>query len=82
MPAMTQPRKKRRSAKDVAPSEPTRDMIASFRGSPEFAAWFCNLIEHCRNKAGYPDIPASAIIERALICHAREMGFEKEAPKR
>jgi hypothetical protein len=63
-------------------TDPTRDSIASFRGSPEFATWFWELIEHCREKAGYPDIPASAIIERALICHAREMGFSKEPPKR
>lgn len=61
---------------------PAREMIASFRGSPEFSAWFEELVEHIRRETGFPSISATSVIERSLICLAREMGFDKPAPRR
>jgi hypothetical protein len=52
-----------------------RSMIASFRGSPEFAEWFQRLVAYLR-------IPGSSAIEKGLILLAREEGFDEEAPKR
>lgn len=63
------------------PAKP-KDMIAAFRGSEEFSVWFDGLVEHCREKSGWPDISGSSVIERALICIAREMGYEVPPPKR
>jgi len=50
-------------------------MIASFKGSDEFAVWFAELAEHSR-------LTASALVEHALVCFAKQQTFEKPAPKR
>lgn len=61
---------------------PAKEVLASFRGSPEFAAWFNELVDHVREKTGFPSISATSVIERSLICLAREMGFDKPPPRR
>jgi hypothetical protein len=59
-----------------------RGMIASFRGSGPFKGWFNGLVSHCRKRSGWPDLPASSVIERALLCSAREQEYEAAAPTR
>ena len=61
---------------------PPKAMIAAFKGSEEFAAWFDGLVEHCRRTSGWPDLPASTIIERGLHSLAKEQGYDAEPPKR
>jgi hypothetical protein len=63
-------------------STPMLQMIASFRGSEAFAAWFEGLVDHCRKDAGWSTLPAVAVIKQGLICLAKEKGYGKEAPPR
>lgn len=49
--------------------------ITSFRGSPEFAAWFEGLCEFAR-------LSSTSTIEHSLILYAREKGYTRPAPKR
>lgn len=62
--------------------EPAKGVIASFRGSPEFAGWFDGLVRHVRKKTDFPSISATSVIERSLICLARELGYEEPPPPR
>jgi len=57
-------------------------MIAAFKGSSEFGEWFERLLEYCRRESGWATLPASSVIERALILFARDQGFDEEAPAR
>ena len=59
---------------------PPRQMIASFRGTPTFEAWFDGLVEHIRKQISWNTLPKSAVIERALICLAREVDYEPSEP--
>jgi hypothetical protein len=49
--------------------------IVTLRGSEAFRDWLNNLADHCR-------LPASAVIDQALIAYARQQGFDQEPPKR
>ena len=62
--------------------EPPRQIIASFKGTADYAAWFDSLVEHCRDKSGWSALPAAAVVERALACLAKEQGFDEPPPKR
>jgi hypothetical protein len=55
-------------------------MIASFRGTPSFEAWFDGLVEHIRKQVGWKTLPKSAVIERGLSCLAQEVGYEPSEP--
>lgn len=59
---------------------PPRQMIASFRGTPGFEAWFDGLVEHIRKQVGWNTLPKSAVIERALTCLAAEVGYKPAVP--
>lgn len=63
-------------------SLPARDSIISFRVTSGFTDWFDGLVEHCRINAQWAHLPPSAVIVQALICLAKERGYEKEPPKR
>lgn len=79
---LTMARKRKPGAGRKKGPTPPRSMIAAFKGTEEFAAWFDGLVEHCRTTSGWPDLPASSIIERALYCLAKQQGYEAEPPKR
>ena len=82
MQTMARARKRKPGAGRPKGPTPPREPIAAFRGSEEFAAWFEGLVEHCRASSGWADISGASVIERALICIAREMGYDKPPPKR
>ncbi|AGA26043.1 hypothetical protein Sinac_1665 [Singulisphaera acidiphila DSM 18658] len=77
MLTMTEPAKGKRKPGAGRPKGPTprRKTIAAFKGSEPFEEWFDGLVEHCR-------IPASSVIELALIVFAKQEGYEPEPPKR
>jgi hypothetical protein len=77
MPTMT---KKRRVGRPKT-GRPTRDSIISFRVTPEFEKWFDGLVEHSRIDANWAHLPPTAVIVQALICLAKERGYEIEPPK-
>ncbi|MHB8397384.1 MAG: hypothetical protein ACYDCI_00395 [Candidatus Limnocylindrales bacterium] len=56
--------------------------MASFRCTEAFAEWFDGLVVHCREEAGWDSIPVSAVIEKALVCLAKEKGYPIEPPRR
>jgi len=71
----TMARKKRSGpGRPKGPSVP-RKMIAAFKGTEDFSQWIKALMRHCR-------MPASSIIENALIDYAKKVGFDEEAPER
>jgi hypothetical protein len=78
---MTTMGKQRSAAGRPKQTEPTKQMIASFRGTPAYAEWFDGLVEHCRDDSGYPTLPASSVIQRALISLAKEVGYDSEPPR-
>jgi len=61
---------------------PPRSLIAAVKGSAAFETWFAELLEYCRRESGWSTLPASSVIERALVAFAKTEGFEKEAPAR
>jgi hypothetical protein len=71
---MATPKKRKPGAGRPRAENPKR-MIASLKGSEEFAAWFDELLEFLR-------IPTATAIEHGLICLAKERGFTKPPPKR
>jgi hypothetical protein len=75
MLTMTKPKKRKPGAGRPKGPSPPRRTIASFKGSEEFEVWFAELVDHCR-------IPASSVIELALICYARQEGFKGDPPRR
>lgn len=54
---------------------PPRKTIAAFKGSEAFAEWFDAFVRHCR-------MPASSVIENALILYAEQREFAEPAPER
>jgi hypothetical protein len=62
--------------------DPQRKVIAAFKGSEAFAAWMAGLVDHCRAQSGWADLPAAAVIEKALVCYANEVGYVEVPPKR
>lgn len=52
-----------------------RQTVLTIKGTPEWKAWLDDLGDHCR-------MPASTIVDHALVKYAKEMGFQKEAPRR
>lgn len=52
-----------------------KQSIASFKGTAEFAQWFEELLAHAR-------MPASVLIEHAMIDYAAKVGFAKKPPDR
>jgi hypothetical protein len=79
---LTMTRRRKPGAGRPKGPEPPREVIAAFRGTREFAEWFEGLVEHCRQESGWSTIPAATVIERALICVARDLGYDKPAPPR
>jgi hypothetical protein len=67
------PPKKRAGGRPKTP-DPKRS-IASFRGTTGFADWFEWLVTHRR-------LPASVLIEHALIEYAERHGYKPKAPER
>jgi hypothetical protein len=82
MPSMAPPRKRKPGAGRPKGPEPRKKTIAAFKGSEPFAEWFEGLVEHCRQRSGWSDLPASSVIERGLICLAEKEGYEPKPPKR
>lgn len=77
MLTMTEPIKRKRKPGAGRPKgpNPRRKTISSFKASEPFEKWFDGLVDHCR-------IPASSVIELALIAYARQEGYAPEPPKR
>jgi hypothetical protein len=67
------PSRKRAGGRPKVP-KPKRS-IASFKGTDEFAAWFDGLIAHSR-------LPASILIEHALLLYAEKEGYKPKPPER
>lgn len=71
---MPQP-KKRKSLGGRPKTPELKKPIASFRGTLKFAEWFNGLAAHMR-------LPASVLIEHALIEFAAKHGYKEPAPDR
>lgn len=76
------PKKPRRPEGQSEGPQPPRRTIASFKGSAPFAEWFDGLLEHVRKEAGWMDISASSVIERALTQFAKEQSYDAKPPER
>lgn len=63
-------------------TEPTRKVITSFRCTDPFALWLDGLVAHCRHEAGWDSISTTDVMEKALVCLAREKGYPPTPPKR
>ena len=64
-------RPRQRKAKDLEP----RPIALTVRGREEWKAWVQRL-------ADFERIALNELVERALICRAREVGFKEQAPER
>ncbi len=78
----TMTRRRRPGAGAKKGDVPPKNVIAAFKGSPEFEEWFNGLVDHCAKATGWPELPASNVIERALICLANQLSYEAKPPKR
>jgi hypothetical protein len=61
--------------KRTSQSDDKRVVVASFKGSAEFEAWFVRLSQFVR-------LPKTTLIEHALVAFASAEGFEEEPPER
>jgi hypothetical protein len=71
MVAMAKPKPKPGRPKGPA----QKPQVISMRGNLEWRAWLNELADHAH-------MPASTLIDQALIRFAREAGFQKPMPKR
>jgi hypothetical protein len=64
-------------AKKTGPKrkEPPRSVVLTIKGTDAWRAWLEKLADHSR-------MPASTVVDLALIDFAKKIGFEEEAPKR
>jgi hypothetical protein len=76
----TMTRKRKPGSGRPKADKPTRDSVISFRVTDEFADWFDGLVEHCRRDVRWHSLPPPAVIVQALICLAKERGYDPEAP--
>ncbi len=67
--------KKKPTTKPREASAVPRQTVLTIKGTPEWKAWLDELGDHVR-------MPASTIVDQALVKYARDMGFAKDAPKR
>lgn len=65
----------KRPPKRKGPAPPTRNTVLTIKGTEEWKAWLNGLCDHVR-------IPASTIVDLALVRYAKEVGYTREAPKR
>jgi hypothetical protein len=79
---LTMVRKRKPGSGRTPGPNPRMQNIVQFKGSPEFKAWFDELVQHCSQSAGWPYLPAAVVVERALYCLAKQLGYEKPPPKR
>jgi hypothetical protein len=63
-------------------TEPPKDIIIALKGSVDFETWFTGLVAHCRDQSGWPQLPASNVVEKGLHSLAREVGYDRPPPKR
>lgn len=66
-----EPRPRQRKAKDVEP----RPIALTIRGREEWKGWVKRLAEFER-------VAVNELVDRALVRHAREVGFKEQAPER
>lgn len=78
---VTMARKRKPGAGRPKGTRPARERILSFRVTEEFGDWFDGLVEHCRQEADWTLLPTTAVNIQALICLARERGYDREPPK-
>ena len=62
---------RQRKAKDAEP----RPIALTIRGREEWKSWVKRLAEFER-------VPINELVDRALVQHAREIGFREQAPER
>jgi hypothetical protein len=55
--------------------EPPRSVVLTIKGTDAWRDWLERLADHSR-------MPASTVVDLALIDFAKKIGFEEEAPKR
>jgi hypothetical protein len=68
--------KKRPAKTRVGAAEPgPRRTVLTIKGTDEWRVWLEGLAKHLRT-------PISTIVDHALVRHAKEMGYEPEAPER
>jgi hypothetical protein len=72
--AVADPKKKKPKA-SLPKARGARVVIITMKGYPEFDEWLRRLATHSR-------LPASVLIEHALIEYARSHDFGEEAPER
>ena len=66
---------KKRPASVPAPSPGPRRTVLTIKGTDEWRGWLERLGDHLR-------MPASTIVDIALVDFAKAKGFKEEAPKR
>jgi hypothetical protein len=63
------------SVPETTAKQGPRKTVLTIKGTDEWRAWLEELGDHLRT-------PTSTIVDHALVRYAKEMGFDKEAPKR
>jgi len=56
------------------PQSARKETVAVVKGGPEFQAWFRRLQELTR-------LPATLLLDAALVSHAKSLGFEEPPPR-
>lgn len=69
------PKKKRKISAGRPKATELKRPIASFKGTERFAGWFNGLMAHVR-------LPASVLIEHALVDFALKHGYNEPPPER
>lgn len=74
--AGTMPKPRSRKGIGGRPKVPVpKQSVASFRGSAAFAKWFEGLLTFAR-------MPASVLIEHAIVDFAAKVGYKEKPPER
>jgi ribosomal protein L16 Arg81 hydroxylase len=68
-------KKQATKAKPPEPEPGPRRTVLTIKGTEAWSQWLNRLADHVR-------LPASTMVDHALIRYAKEMGFSEEAPKR
>jgi hypothetical protein len=75
MVAMAEPKKTKRKAGRPKTGLPPRKPSVTLKRSEEWRDWLNAFAEHCH-------MPATVVIDQALIAYAESRGFDQAMPKR
>lgn len=72
---VTQMAKSKARPRGRPPVEEPKRNVLSLRGTVAWRDWLQELAKHCR-------LPASAVVDQAIVSYARQQGFKTPPPER